>query len=42
MTTSSLESLLADILVVLGVLALSLTVYAIAIEPWLAEIEVLH
>ncbi|WAS96050.1 hypothetical protein [Nannocystis punicea] len=40
MKTSSLESLLADIPMVLGVLALSRTVHAI--EPWPAEIEVLR
>lgn len=42
MKASRIESLLADILVVFGAVALSLAVYAVVIEPWLAEIEVLH
>jgi hypothetical protein len=42
MKSPSLEPLLADVLLVLGVLGLSLVVYAVAIQPWLAKIEVVH
>ena len=37
-----LPSLLTDILVMAGVLALSLAVYAVVVEPWAARIEVVH
>ena len=42
MKAASLEPLLVDILVVFGVVALSLAVYAVVIQPWLAVVEVLQ
>ena len=42
MKLSLLESLLADALLMLGVFSVSMVVYAVALQPWLADIEVLH
>lgn len=42
MKVASLEPLVIDILLVFGVVALSLAVYAVVIQPWLAVIEVLQ
>lgn len=42
MKLPSLEPLLADVLLMLGVFAVSMVVYAVAIQPRLALIEVVH